>query len=198
MSYLEFIGTVFNLSGVWLTAKNKIVCWPVGIIGVVLYAILFYQIRLYSDFFEQLYYFFTGFAGWWLWTHPKATSRELPVTRNSSRGNIVLCTFLLVTSVVVGFEMSRAHIDFPTFFREPASFPYLDALTTVFSFGAQWLMTKKKIESWYIWIVVDLFGVGIYYQKEIKLISLEYALFTILACGGLLHWKKGMLRREGG
>jgi nicotinamide mononucleotide transporter len=67
MSYLEFVGTIFNLWCVWLAAKNKISTWPIGLVGIVLYIFLFYQIQLYSDLVEQLYFFVMTFYGWYLW-----------------------------------------------------------------------------------------------------------------------------------
>ncbi|MBP9732403.1 MAG: nicotinamide mononucleotide transporter, partial [Candidatus Magasanikbacteria bacterium] len=71
MSYIEFVGTVFTIACVVLTARAKVISWPVGIIGSVLYIFLFYQIQLYSDLFEQIYFLITGFMGWWAWTQAK-------------------------------------------------------------------------------------------------------------------------------
>ena len=76
MSYLEFFGTIFTGWSVYLSAKNKVISWPIGLVGVVLYGFLFYQIQLYSDLFEQVYYLLTGFWGWYLWTHPKAKDKD--------------------------------------------------------------------------------------------------------------------------
>ena len=67
MSYIEFIGTIFYLWSVWLIARRNILTWPVGIISVLLYMALFYQIQLYSDTVEQVYYLIASAYGWWRW-----------------------------------------------------------------------------------------------------------------------------------
>ena len=86
--------------------------------------------------------------------------------------------------------MSNIHLYAPQFFSTPASFPYLDAFTTVMSFVAQILMTFRRIENWILWIAVDVIGIGLYYQKEVFLVSLLYVIFLGLATKGLMNWIK--------
>ncbi len=195
MSYIEFFGTIFNIACVWLVAKNKVSNWPVGIVGIVLYIFLFYQIRLYSDLFEQIYFLIMSFVGWYIWVNPKRkaakdTKEAVPVTKNSRKENIVYVLLIAVGSVLLGYFVSKAHVLFPVAFPEAASFPYLDAFTTVMSFAATILMAKKRLECWYLWILVDIIGIGLYFAKGVKFISLEYVLFLVLAINGLLQWRK--------
>ena len=96
----------------------------------------------------------------------------------------------LVLSVIVGAIMSRVHLWLPVLFPEAASFPYLDALTTIMSFTAMWLMARKRIESWHYWIVVDIIGIWLYYVKEVRFISLLYVILLIMAINGLRMWHK--------
>ena len=86
--------------------------------------------------------------------------------------------------------MSRVHLWLPVLFPEAASFPYLDALTTIMSFTAMWLMARKRIESWHYWIVVDIIGIWLYYVKEVRFISLLYVILLIMAINGLRMWHK--------
>lgn len=86
--------------------------------------------------------------------------------------------------------MSRINIYLPQYFPEPASFPYLDAFTTIMSFAATILMAKKKIECWYLWILVDIIGIGLYFAKEVVFVSALYLIFLILAAKGYFNWKK--------
>src|SRR5262245_63952313 len=86
MSYLEFTGTVFNLWSVWLVARKSILTWPVGIVGVILFGILFYQIQLYSDLVEQVYFLVTGFYGWWIWARGAGEGKRA-LDRKSTRLN---------------------------------------------------------------------------------------------------------------
>jgi nicotinamide mononucleotide transporter len=85
----------------------------------------------------------------------------------------------------------------PAFFPEPASYPYLDAFTTVMSFVAMWLMARKHIESWIYWIFVDVIGIGLYYAKEVKFISLLYVVLLVMASKGLINWMRTGFRFTG-
>lgn len=193
MSYIEFFGTVFTIWCVWLTAKAKVLSWPVGIIGCVLYFALFYQIQLYSDLFEQSYFLVTGFIGWWAWTHPRrkadaTADNRLKIGRNSARENWAYVGVIAAGTAVLTYVTVNLSVWLPAYFPEPASFPFLDAFTTAMSFTAQWLLTRKKLESWLLWIAVDAIGVWLYWAKGVKFISLEYALFFFIASVGLYRW----------
>lgn len=195
MSYIEFFGTIFNLWCVWLAAKNKILNWPVGILGIILYLFLFYQIRLYSDLFEQMYFLVMSFYGWWLWTrlYPKqgaGKKQTLRIRRNTTRANAVYIAVIILGTALLGYFMKNIDLYFPKYFPEPASFPFLDAFTTVMSFAATILMARKKVECWYLWILVDIIGIWLYYRKGVKFIAFEYVIFLILATKGMLSWRK--------
>lgn len=194
MSYVEFFGTVFNLWAVWLVAKNKILNWPVGIAGVSLFAFLFYQIRLYSDFVEQIYFFVMSLYGWWRWLHPKTSEEtgedlELKTTINTRRQNLHGSVVIGAGTLALGYLASRIHLNVPRFFPEPAAFPYLDAFTTVMSFAAMILQARRKVESWVLWILVDIVGVALYAAKGVRFVALLYFAFLIMAIRGYRNWR---------
>lgn len=194
MSYIEFIGTIFNLWCVWLAVKNKILTWPVGLVGIVLYIFLFYQIQLYSDLFEQIYFFFASFYGWWLWLPANKKAGEnngetLKIAPSTSKENIIYVVIILLGTLAMGSFMSKIHIYFPAYFQLPAAFPYMDAFTTIMSFAATILMAERKLECWYLWITVDIIGVWLYYEQGVKFIAIEYLIFLALAISGYLEWK---------
>jgi nicotinamide mononucleotide transporter len=193
MSYIEFFGTIFTIWCVWLTAKAKILSWPVGIIGTLLYLALFYQISLYSDLFEQVYFLITSFMGWWIWLHPKTRAEankddELKIKHNSFKESTLWGLVVLGLTAIFYYITVNLHGWFPVYFPEPASYPFLDALTTGMSFVAQWLLAKKHLENWALWIMVDSIDVWIYWFKGVKFVSLEYGLFFIIASIGLYKW----------
>lgn len=201
MSYLEFFGTIFNLWCVWLTAKGKISSWPIGLVGVVLYLFLFYQIQLYSDFFEQIYFFFTGFYGWYLWLNLKSKNKpgeekQLKVSQARAKEKIIYILVIILGTIFLGSFMKNIHLYLPTYFFEPAALPFLDAFTTILSFAATILMAKKRFECWYLWILVDIIGIGLYYAKDVKFISLEYLIFLVLATKGLIQWQRELKTYE--
>ncbi len=195
MSYIEFFGTLFTIWCVWLTARAKILSWPIGIIGTLLYMFLFYQIGLYSDLFEQIYFLITGFVGWWLWLRPKNkentdSQNQLKIGTNTLKTNLIYLVIVGLGTLFFTYLATNLDNWFPKYFQEPASFPFLDAFTTSMSFVAQWLLARKKVESWILWIIVDIIGIWLYWAKGVKFISMEYVLFLIIATKGLIDWNK--------
>ncbi len=193
MSYIEFFGTILNIAAVWLVAKKKISNWPVGILAVLLFGALFWQLQLYSDFIEQIYYLVTGVWGWWLWSQYKkkgAAHKDLPVRMVSTKGKLVTVASIAVGSAALGYFISNIHTYWPGLFPAPASYAYLDATTTVMSFAAQILLALRYLENWYIWIAVDVIGIWLYFVKGVKLVSVLYAIFLVLAVRGALKWRR--------
>lgn len=191
MSYIEFFGTILNILCVWLIAKGKIINWPIGIVGTILYMFLFYQIQLYSDLIEQIYFLITGFYGWWLWVKTQGPGMQtfIPVV-NTKRQNIYWVITIAISTILMTWLVSHFHTLFPKIFQIPADYPLLDAFTTVLSFAATYLLIKKKVESWYLWVIVDSIGIGLYFVKDVKFIALEYIIFLVLATRGLLKWRR--------
>lgn len=204
MSYIEFCGTLFYLWSVWLMVRRRMLTWPVGIVSVLLYAALFYQIRLYSDALEQLYYLFASVYGWWRWrasVEPGGGARDIVVRYSSARSIVASALVTLALSVALGALVANVHHLLPALFPEKASFPFLDALTTIMSFTAMWLLARARIESWLYWIVVDIIGVWLYYVKEVRFVALLYLVLLGMATSGFASWlrasrKTGELRAQ--
>jgi nicotinamide mononucleotide transporter len=138
-----------------------------------------------------------GFYGWWRWLTPDPQGdRPLAIRYSSLQQRLAIAGVTFGLSMAWGAGMSRIHLIFPVFFREPASFPYLDAITTVMSFTAMGLMAKKYLESWYYWIIVDAIGIGLYYAKGVKLIALLYVILFFLAINGLGAWKLKLKKQK--
>lgn len=198
MSYLEFFGTILNIACVWLVARKNILTWPIGIIAVILFGILFYQIQLYSDVIEQGYYLVTGFWGWFLWyklrqsknTTPESTNDDISI--RSATKQLIVLTLVAITigTVALGYFMSNIHLIWPDLFPIAASYPYLDAFTTVMSFAAQLLMMYRYFENWILWIIVDVIGIWLYAAKGVVFVSMLYAIFLVIATMGLIKWYK--------
>lgn len=199
ISYLEFFGTLFNVASVYLVAKKKILNWPLGIIGVILFGFLFYQINLYADFLEQIYYFITSIIGWYAWAKAKKPEHEeddIVVLTNTRRQNMAWAGGILALSLLAGWALARVHLWLPAVFPEPAALPYLDAGTTVMSFAAMILMIRRKLENWVIWITVDIIAIGLYWYKEVPFVALLYLVFLVLATDGFITWRKTLQREE--
>ena len=198
ISWLELVGTIFNLVCVILAARRNIWNWPIGLIGVMLFGVLFYQINLYADVFEQVYYLITGISGWYLWARVgtnKNTDEKVLITTNSLRSNLYWVAGIAGASLLTGWIVSNLHIWLPTLFPEPASLPLLDAASTMTAFAAQFLMMRRKLESWYLWIIVDIVAVGLYWYKGVPFVALLYAAFLINAIYGWYTWRNNTAAR---
>lgn len=181
MSLLEIIASVFGLLCVFLTVRQNLWCWPTGVVQVVLYTIIFYQAKLYSDAILQVVYFFLQFYGWYHWLHGGKEKAPVPVTQLSRPRLWGWLLIGVIGSALWGFGMAR--------FTD-AALPYPDAVVVVLSLVAQWLMARKILESWHFWITVDVVAIGVYWAKQLYITTGLYAIFLVLAAQGLLAWKK--------
>ena len=194
ISWLELLGTAFGLWCVWLTAKDKWTNWPIGIINIVLFFLLFWQIRLYSDMFLQILFLVASFIGWYKWLKPDKNQADpkgmLKISFNSSRTNFIWFLILIVGTLVWTQFIINVNLWFPEIFPEPAAYPYWDALTTVGSMIAITLQAKKKMESWYVWIACDIVDFVLYLFKGTLFLGLEYLVFIGICIIGLIGWWK--------
>jgi nicotinamide mononucleotide transporter len=192
MSYLEFIGVITGLAAIVLSATANLWSWPVGIVNVILSFFLYYQIQLYPDMFLQVFFFVTNLMGWWRWANPKPheedRKKELQVSYMGWRKFMIFFIIGAMSTFALGAVASRLHEWFPVVFALPSAYPYADSFLLVMSVVTTFLMIEKKIESWIIWIVVDIVATVLYYVKGIRFYSLEYLVFTGVAAFGLVHW----------
>lgn len=200
MSLVELIGTITGMWCVWLTAKNKISCWPIGLINILFFFVLFYQVHLYSDMLLQAYFFVTSLYGWWAWKNPKQgfedKNTELKIT-TLSKGQRILIGFLIVIGTGILYSIAiNINSLMPTLFPEPAAAPLRDAFCAIMSVFAQLIMTRRKLECWVLWILVDIISCVYYFEVGIALVGLEYVIFTFIAIKGLLDWRKELKSYE--
>jgi nicotinamide mononucleotide transporter len=192
MSYIEFIGTSLGLISVWLAAKANIHTWTTGIINVIAFFIIYYQVQLYSDMFLQVFFLLSSFFGIFQWFRTKPEKEDKKISSLNARYTMFLLACVVILTALLGIFMSQIHLIFPSFFTKAAAYPYLDALTTILSVFATFLMAYKRIECWALWILTDLICIGLYIQKGIVVIALEYAIFFIMASWGFIQWQKSI------
>ena len=194
MSYLEFFGTIAGGLAIWLSARAIVWSWPIGIINVILFFLLFYQVQLYPDMFLQVFFFVTNLIGWWRWTHPKKfeedRKHELRISYMQRKQFIIVFVAGIIGTFLLGALADSIHEIFPGIFTQPSAFPYLDSFVTVMSIITTFLMINKKIESWVLWILVDIIATYMYFVKEIKFVAVEYLIFCFIAAFGLWHWMR--------
>jgi nicotinamide mononucleotide transporter len=200
MSYIELSATLLIVVYVLLITKKIVWAWPLGIITFSLFAVLFYQVRLYSDFFEQFYYIGNCFYGWYVWLIARKNAaggeKDLDVSYVSGKARLIAGVIIAAGGTLLGFTMSRIHTWLPSWFPNLAAFPYIDATATIMGFIAAGLMTHKKIESWLLWICVNVICIGLYYARGVKFVAILYVFFLALAINGLISWTKDILKIE--
>jgi nicotinamide mononucleotide transporter len=185
MSVWEWFGTVFGIAGVVLTAKRSVLCWPAWLVSIIAYGVFFTQIKLYADAVLQVFFLITSILGWLAWQKDKAgdAEAELPVTWTPTRERWAYLGLTLIASSGIGFVFDRytdAHV------------PYWDAGCAGISVAAQILMMKRRIESWHLWVVVDVVYTALYATKGAWLTVILYAIFAVIAVGGLREWRKSV------
>ncbi len=181
---IEPVAVVLTLVAVYLTTRQKIWCWPLGMVSVVLYAVVFYQAKLYADMGLQGLYFALSAYGWWAWLHGGEDHRELEVSLTPGRTRGVLAVAGLLAGLALGRTLQR--------FTD-ASLPFMDSMLTSFSIIAQWMQTRKLLESWLVWLALDLFYVGMFLFKGLYPTAVLYAVFLLLAARGFVEWRRSMV-----
>ena len=194
MSYLEFFGVVSGAVAVWLSARANVWSWPIGAASVVLFFFLFYQIQLYPDMFLQVFFFVTNLQGWWRWTHPKPSEgnlqNQLKISRILPRQLAIWSVGGVLATGLLGSFASNLHTLFPMAFSKPSAFPYVDSFTTTMSIVATYMMIQKRVECWYVWLLVDVVLTYVYYVKDVKLVAAEYFVFCFIALQGAWFWTR--------
>lgn len=188
MSTVELIAVIFGLLSVVLTVRQNVWCWPTGLVQVVLFIGVFYQAKLYSDVILHVIYVFLQFYGWYYWLYGEKDATPPKVVALPHKTLIIWCLGVAFLSSVWGYVMQS---------WTDASFAFADAFIMVASLAAQWLMAEKKLQSWGFWIAVDVVAIAVYWQKELHLTSMLYAIFLVLACVGLWTWHKAHAANKG-
>jgi nicotinamide mononucleotide transporter len=199
MSWVELIATIAGVVAVWLSAKEHIINWPIGLINIVFSFFLFFKTGFYADSFLQIFFFVTNIYGWYLWSRRDVTTTE-PIVKVSfmpQKQQFLLAFSIIIASVAFGSVVNRLHEWFPTIFPVEAAFPYADAFVMMMSIAGNILLMTKKIESWILWVLVDILAPILYFQKGIYLITVEYIIFLALASFALFNWLDIYKKQQG-
>ena len=187
MSSLEIIAALFGVVSVFLSVRQNIWSWPTAIVNVGLYIFVFYETRLYADTGLQVVYVVLNAYGWYHWLYGGKNCTELPVTRTGLRLGLFLATLVAAGTILIGTLLAR---------NTDAALPYIDALTTSTSLVAQWMMTRKLLENWPVWVAVDVVYIGMYINKSLRVTAVLYFIFLILSVVGYFQWRRSLASGE--
>jgi len=186
----EVLAVVFGIVSVYLSTREHIWSWPTALVNVGLYFVVFYEAKLYADMGLQVVYFGLSLYGWYEWLYGGANRTELHVSRTTRPLGVRLLIIGIVCAAVLGTLLAR--------FTD-AALPYVDSATTSTSLVAQWMMTRKILENWAVWMAVDVVYVGMFIYKHLYLTAGLYTVFFVLAVMGYVQWKRSLAeRRESG
>ncbi len=185
ITYQEWFGVITGALCVYLAVKQNILNWPVSILSVITYIFIFYKAKLYGDAFLQLYFLFTAVYGWYYWNNgeKKSLKSRRPIVKVTQQEWFIIIGILMFLGAFAGFLLDK---------YTDTDVPYYDAFCTIASFIAQFLMTRKKLENWLIWIVVDILYIPLYIHKGLFATAVLYFLFLFIALKGFLDWRKDL------
>lgn len=175
------MAVIFSLGYTILAAYENNLCWPSAIIGVLLYIYICFEARLYSETGLQFFYLIMAFYGWWLWRNKKIPEEKLVISKLKLNHHL----FFLVVSSLLTFLLFTVMKNYTN-----AALPLPDAFVTAFSLVATYLMTRKYIENWLWWIVVDGLAVYIYFNRGLYLSSVLYFIYVIIVVVAYFKWSK--------
>jgi nicotinamide mononucleotide transporter len=181
MNWLEPVAVATGIVSVYLSVKQRIWSWPTALVNVALYFVVFREQKLYADMGLQVIYFVLSLYGWYEWLYGGEHRTELKVSRADSRMAITLTAIAVAGVAVLGTLFAR---------YTDAALPYVDSATATTSLVAQWMMTRKVLENWAVWIAVDVVYVGMFIYKHLFLTSGLYAGFLLLAVMGHVQWRR--------
>jgi nicotinamide mononucleotide transporter len=182
-SPLDQVNLVLGIAGVWLMIRRSLWAFPVGLVAVAVQGVLFFQAKFYADATQQVFFFVALAWGWWHWVRDRGAAPELPVTALSGQARGV--TLLIGVAVVAAWALAlRRWTD--------AVMPWRDAFIAVFGIVAQVLQSRKVIENWPLWVVVNVVAIASYWKADLAYTAFLYLIYLGLAVMGWREWRRAM------
>ena len=183
---LEFIAVLTGIVSVWFSRKEHILLYPVGLINTTIYVWLSYKGHLFGEATVNLYYTVMSIYGWILWSAKTKEHHKVVVIQYSNRQWLLYqFGFFGVCYIVLFFSLQFLKQNFA-----PGAIPWADAFAAATAFTGMWMMTKKKIESWYWWIATNIASIPLYFVKQYVFTGVYYFVLLIMAFWGLKEWKR--------
>lgn len=187
LPWIEITGVVISLIYLFFSIRSSIWLWPFGLLSALLYCYIYLNNRFYADMGLQAYYVVISIYGWIIWrrgTQDSKTVNQLKIRRVKSRevwwiGLIFLVLWLGLFFVLSGLTDSDV--------------PFGDSFTTAGGIVATWMLARKIIEHWLLWIVIDAVSLGLYFFKELYPTTLLFGVYTLMAMIGYFTWRKEFL-----
>ncbi len=187
MSWLEAIASLFGIANILLIVRRSVWNFPAALVMVALTGIVLWDARLYSDAGLQAFFFVVNILGWVLWARNRGDAGQIIVRRMRLSGRIMAVALAMAATWGWGLFMA---------FHTDATNPWWDASVAMLSVTAQILMTRRFIDNWHWWIVVNLISIGLYWQKQLYWFTGLYVIFLGMAVWGLVEWRRAEARQK--
>ncbi|CAQ85040.1 MULTISPECIES: nicotinamide riboside transporter PnuC [Photorhabdus] len=204
LSWIEAVGTIAGLLCIWFASQEKIINYLFGLINVTLFAVIFFQIQLYASLLLQLFFFSANIYGWYAWSRINDQQQiELKIRWLSRNKTIIMGLISVLLIAIMTFNIDQIfgyltqvtitimqefgfNVQMPVL--ELDAFPFWDSVMTVLSIVAMILMTRKYVENWLVWVVINVISVVIYFHQGVLAMSLQYVVLTGIALNGSRLW----------
>jgi nicotinamide mononucleotide transporter len=181
---LQVVGTTLGLLYLYLEYKANIWLWLIGLIMPLVHGMLYFSKGLYADAMMNVYYVLAGLYGWIVWKNKRPQGQPLPISQTPASVWAKLAAVYAVLHVALFCFL---------YFCTDSKVPILDSSTTALSVVAMWMLSRKYVEQWLVWLVVDAVTVGLYFYKGIPITAGLYTVYCALAIAGYFRWKRQML-----
>jgi nicotinamide mononucleotide transporter len=182
-SFMELFGFATGAACVALLVRQNIWNWPLGIANNLVFIVLFYRTGLYADVGLQGFYIAISLYGWWSWLHGGRDHGALAVSRVKPLAGLLLAGAVALLTATLTWLLRR---------YTNSTVPVLDSLITALSLVAQFMMTRKWIENWPVWILANCLSVGLLIYKGLYVASALYVVYQVLCVMGLLEWRRAL------
>lgn len=202
---LELIAVVFGIASVLLASKTNILVFPIGLVSTAIFVYLLWKWQLFGDMFINAYYTAMSLYGWINWSRNKKNqsinheqsnevrierlqANDVPILSALAIGTISFVALIYYFRPVInnGFSFDGAILGLHLF----TWVDYTDMLTTALFLMAMWLMARRKIEHWILWIIADAISVPLYFYKGFTFTALQYVVFTLIAIWAYYEWQR--------
>lgn len=193
---LQIVGVALGLLYLWLEYKANIWLWVVGLIMPIVHGTLYFRSGLYADFGMQLYYIAAGVYGLIVWSRGAKSIKSETDSKSKSELKIGTTPLAVWVAIAGMYALLHAAIYLFLVYFTDSSVPFWDSFTTALCIVAYWMLSRKYVEQWLVWLVVDVVTVGLYIYKDIPLTAGLYALYSAMAVAGYLRWRRMMKEVE--
>lgn len=180
-SLLELAAVVFAILYLVLAVKENILCWGAAIISVLIFLFIFWEVKLYMQSGLQVYYLGMAVFGWYQWRCAKGGSDSLQVSMWSVQQHLVALTFIVLLTLISEYFLNPG---------TDARLPFLDSFTTWASVVTTYMVTRKVLENWIYWLVIDSLSIYLYIDRELYFTALLFVAYIVIAFFGWFSWLK--------